>query len=532
MPGRIRHALGELPMTLDATYARNLEEIDEQNWEYAHRLFQCVAAASRPLRADELAEFLAFEFKMGSTPTFLVDWREEDPAHTVLSTCTSLLAVVDVDGSPVIQFAHFSIKEYLISERLVKADDVVSRFHVSMTLAHTIVAQACLGILLHLDENISKDSLRTFPLVHYAAEYWVNHARFNNVSSNILDGMKRLFDPRKHHLSVWLWMYNPIYPEDPFSDSETDRPQKDSLTPLHHAAVSGLCDVATFLIVERCQDLRSLVVNYDATPLHLASELGHADFAQLLLEHGADTAAVDDTGFRPLCRASYEGHAEVARVILERGAEINTNLNDFNWTPLQLSLHNKHLEAARVLLAYGADTEVRDDGGLTPLHSASASGQLDVARMLLEHGADLEARTPSGCTPLYFADEEIARFLIERGADAKALNENGQTPLHHAAEQKCIGLPQVLLEHGVDVGALDADYAAPLNLVPSSTDSWDRKDLVELLLEYSPPDSCTGKRGPSSFHKGQAPTGWSCNSAEAQSGGGSEDPNVLMVDDS
>ena len=123
---------------------------------------------------------------------------------------------------------------------------------------------------------------------------------------------------------------SPIYPEDPFSDSETDRPQKDSLTPLHHTAISGLCDVATFLIVKRCQDLRSLVVNYDATPLHLASEFGHADFAQLLLEHGADTATVDDTGFRPLCWASYEGHAEVARIILERGAEINTNLNDFN----------------------------------------------------------------------------------------------------------------------------------------------------------------------------------------------------------
>ena len=57
IPGRIQRALDELPKTLDETYARTLEEIDEQNWEYAHRLFQCVAAASRPLRVDELAEF-------------------------------------------------------------------------------------------------------------------------------------------------------------------------------------------------------------------------------------------------------------------------------------------------------------------------------------------------------------------------------------------------------------------------------------------------------------------------------------------
>jgi len=71
IPARIRHALEELPTTLDATYAHTLEEIDEQNWEYAHRLFQCVAAASRPLRAEELAEFLAFDFEAGSTPTWL-----------------------------------------------------------------------------------------------------------------------------------------------------------------------------------------------------------------------------------------------------------------------------------------------------------------------------------------------------------------------------------------------------------------------------------------------------------------------------
>ena len=66
IPGRIRHALDELPETLDETYASTLRQIDEQNWEYARRLFQCVAAASRPLRVDELAEFLAFDFDAGS----------------------------------------------------------------------------------------------------------------------------------------------------------------------------------------------------------------------------------------------------------------------------------------------------------------------------------------------------------------------------------------------------------------------------------------------------------------------------------
>ena len=488
--------------------------------------------AARPLHVEELADILAFDLEVESTPVFRAERRSEDPLHTVLSTCSSLLAIVDVDDSRVVQFSHFTVKEYLTSARLAETKDTISRFHVSMTPAHTIVAQACLGALLHLDENITEDSLKDFPLAEYAAEHWVDHARFNGVSPNILDGMKRLFDPRKHHLSVWLWMYNPIFPEDPVSDS--DRPEKAVLTPLHYAAICGLCDVAAFLIAERWHEI-SEAVDDDPTPLHLASEFGHADFVHFLLERGADTTIVDDMGFTPLCRASDEGHAEVARILLKRGSDIEINLNDFNMTPLQLALYKGHVEVARVLLAFGANKEVRDEMGSTPLHSASTSGQLAIVRMLLEHGADLEsqddrgfaplhlasakgqlavvrillehganpeARTPSGYTPLHFANEEIARFLVERDADANALGLDGGTPLHHGSKRGCIGASRILLEHGVGADALlVADNAAPLDLVPTSTYDWNMEVPVEVLHEHSPSYSCAGKRDSDSFHE-------------------------------
>ncbi len=97
LPGRIRHALDELPGTLDGTYERTLREIKDTNWEFARRLLLCVAAAFRPLRVEELAEFLAFDFKAGSIPKYREDWRVEDPLEAVLSSCSTLLAVVDVD---------------------------------------------------------------------------------------------------------------------------------------------------------------------------------------------------------------------------------------------------------------------------------------------------------------------------------------------------------------------------------------------------------------------------------------------------
>ena len=78
-PGSIRYALAELPETLDETYERALRDIKKADWELAHRLFQSVVVASRPLRVEELAEFLAFDFNAGPTPKINEGWRLEDP---------------------------------------------------------------------------------------------------------------------------------------------------------------------------------------------------------------------------------------------------------------------------------------------------------------------------------------------------------------------------------------------------------------------------------------------------------------------
>src|SRR6266566_7816659 len=116
-PAGIQNALAELSETLDETYEQTLQGI-KANWEFAHRMFQFISVASRPLHVKELADLLAFDFEAGSIPKFYEDWRLEDPADAVLSTCSTLLAVVYDQGSPVIQFSHFSVKEFLMSTRL------------------------------------------------------------------------------------------------------------------------------------------------------------------------------------------------------------------------------------------------------------------------------------------------------------------------------------------------------------------------------------------------------------------------------
>jgi hypothetical protein len=149
-----------------------LREINKADWEFAHRQFQFVTVAVRPLRVEELAQLFAFDFKTGPIPKFCEDWRLEDPMHVVLSTCPSFLAIVDdkiYSNGKVVQFSHFSVKEFLTSARLGEAnDDILRRYHVSETPAHTLAAWACLGYSLHIDKDVTSYSLRKLPFTDYA----------------------------------------------------------------------------------------------------------------------------------------------------------------------------------------------------------------------------------------------------------------------------------------------------------------------------------------------------------------------------
>ena len=451
IPARIRQALTELPETLDETYQRSLREINKAEWEFAHRMFQFVAVASRPLLVEELAELVAFDFEAGSIPKFHDDWRLEDPVDAMLSTCSTLLAIVDVgrySGSrsiteKTVEFSHFSVKEFLTSARLAEASDIIiCRYHISMAPAHTLAAQACLGILLHLDGDVvTIYSLKKWPLVEYAAKHWIDHARLEDVSRNVEDVMKQLFDPIKAHLAVCIWTHDPDFPYE-----ERKRGPKGLLplprTPLHYAAFWGLFPLVEFLVTKHPQDVSSRTSFDNATPLHLAGQMGHAKISRFLLERGADVTAQDKNGSTPLHLSSQCEQLEVVVMLIEHGADV-TAQNEDRSTPLHLALLRHHAEIASMLIKCGADVTAQNEDGLAPSHLASEWGQewgeVEVAGMLIERGADVTARNMDRSTPLHIASQcgqaEIARMLIERGADVIAQDKNGWTPLHLALDR-------------------------------------------------------------------------------------------------
>jgi hypothetical protein len=103
---------------LGETYERILKEIKKPYQDHARRLLQCLIVAIRPLRVEELAEVLAVNFDAEGIPKLNPSWRWEDQEQALLSSCSSLIAIVDAEDSWVVQFSHFSVKEFLMSSRL------------------------------------------------------------------------------------------------------------------------------------------------------------------------------------------------------------------------------------------------------------------------------------------------------------------------------------------------------------------------------------------------------------------------------
>ena len=323
LPQNIPRALSELPASLDETYERVLKEIGTANRHHAYRLLQCLTVAIRPLRVEELAEILALDFDGAKEgiPELKEDWRWKDQQEAVLSTCSSLIAVVDDGHHRVVQFSHFSVKEFLTSDRLATSSADVSHFHIPPEPAHTVIVKACLGILLRSDDGVGDDKAEnSSPLAKYAAEHWVDHAQFEKVSTQIEDGMRRLFDPAKPYFAAWLKLYD-IDQDGTISRVITVNIPRGS--PLYYASLCGFRDLAAHLIAEHPQHVNARV-GQNLSPLVAALHNRHFDIAELLYQHGADVGIRGDDNRTLLHAASVEWICRYRAVATRRMVQTQT----------------------------------------------------------------------------------------------------------------------------------------------------------------------------------------------------------------
>jgi hypothetical protein len=228
-----------------------------------------------------------------------------------------------------VQFSHFSVKEFLTSDRLARSSGEISRYHIPLSPAHTVFAQACLGVLLRLDEEgISWSTASTIPLALYATRYWVVHAQFEDVSSNIRDAMECLFDADKPHWATWHRIYNiddiswsNFNPYGVFSNG----------LPLYYAALCGFYDLAKQFIAKNPEHVNARGGRM-MTPLVAALNRNHFRVADLLHQHGADVDARDKSQWTLLHEASFTGLVDVVEWLLDHGADAQNVHGSFHST--------------------------------------------------------------------------------------------------------------------------------------------------------------------------------------------------------
>jgi ankyrin repeat protein len=591
----VRLILDELPETLDETYARILGEISKENRDHAHRLLQCLTVAARPLRVEELAEVFAIDFTAEGTPKLNVDLRWEDQEEAILLACSSLVAVIDDPwhGSRIVQFSHFSVKEFLTSDRLAALQDV-SYYHVLPERASRVMVQACLAVLLRLDYDSDRECMKSLPLANYAATHFGNHAESENVISPIRDGIDTLLDEEKPHFAAWVWARDladygwsgttypvplnelPLYhvvrlgfiglvqhlmskrPQDVTANSRYSyrllqralvnghekvsqllipycvdvNTRVDHRTLLHWASIPGWVDFGQQLI-DRGADINARGANIivrgadivvrgagfiirgvgfeprririnarwreDGTPLHVAAEHGHVNFARMLIELNADVCTVDSLNQTPLHVASSRGHWDVMQLLLDKRVDVDCRCKD-RMTPLHYALRSWNPEAVRLLLESGANVCIRDKEGKTALHIASEWGNPDIMRLLLDQGAEVDAQDKSHSTPLHYAsrsgEPEAVRLLLESGANVRTQNKEGKTTLHFASEWGNPDMIQLLLDQGLEVDPQDKSHSTPLHYALRSGE----REAVRLLLESGANVHRRDKEGKTTLH--------------------------------
>ncbi|KZP10814.1 hypothetical protein FIBSPDRAFT_661994, partial [Athelia psychrophila] len=293
----LEQQLKSLPKGLDETYARILSRSSRP--KHLKTFLQCLAFSRRPMTVQEIAEVATVDFDVADLPAYNDRLQYTDPSK-VVNICDGL--VTEVDGAAgVVKLAHFSVKEYLISETILSG--AAAQFHLTKSLSHSTIAQICLAYLLHFDkpDSLSIETLALFPLAQYAAEHWVAHCHSAGSDQSSTAALQQLqlhfFEPSPPYA-----MHNSLH----LYEMQIEK----FSSPFYYACLSGLATVVEHLISKGADvnDNRGWI----GPPLTAASRQGHLETVQLLLAHGADVDAKGgEYSGTALQEATSKGHLEI-----------------------------------------------------------------------------------------------------------------------------------------------------------------------------------------------------------------------------
>ncbi|KAJ9269877.1 hypothetical protein DTO212C5_4051 [Paecilomyces variotii] len=501
-PGDLKDSLASMPETLDETYARILRGIKKIHRADAIRILQFLVYADEPLTVEQLVDAMVVD--LSGDGHFDPDMRLPVPEE-ILRICSSLLQVVPkremrivTDGPQrltrmEVHLAHFSVKEYLLSNR-VEETCLPGLRSVEARMA---IAQVLLTYTVHIGRNVPKKDITcftrsylgarphipgplfheldfSFPLATYAASNWLSYAR--SVEDLLLDRILQFFCEDTEAFNKWCLFYIedehihyfhnpcPLYCASNAglirtvqallrkgANVDGNSTETGFSTPLGAACYRGYESIVRILLKHGADPNRKSY-GYRSYPLELAAEQGHAKIVQLLVDCGADIKLHNELRNSAIEAPAQDDHQEVVRTLLRLGAGVN-GYDGNSGAGLVNASENGHQQMVQILIDHGADVNLPGPYG-TAIAAASLNGHKSVVHQLLQSGADINVPGSIGTAISAAAmggHEDIVRVLLRHGANVNIPDDSGRTALLHTSEAGNEELVELLLEHGADV---------------------------------------------------------------------------------
>ncbi|KAL7908184.1 ankyrin repeat-containing domain protein [Trichoderma velutinum] len=492
---RINEALQNLPTGLDETYNRMFQNIQSDFRQEVISLLKWLCFSNDILTLDMLADIfilrpdcdtvLKVEDQLFSSNDVLKYLSGFVITHTVTAENSRVyphggdifyLDLLYSPGEVKVRLAHFSIKEYLTSSRMLEGP--MSAFSFTDIDAHLWIARSCIAYhkLLsspYFDHASAKHDER---LRRYAS--MLSAAMGGEINHGPRDAGRMLLRPHFYTARRGcLQLTNLLLPQD--SGVNRYRTQEDLDMALQDAAFAGSESIVEKLLQEGAS------VNAKGMPfgttLWAAAFGGHIAIVKILLDKGAD---IESEGYgayswrmsTPLQIAGQNGQLDTLELLISRGAKINHTPDT---TKCILSLTLSQPKCFKYLLENGADVNIADCSS-SALYEAARSGHWDEFDLLLDKGADIKIRGKSGyplhglvslsqlangsARSLECALERTKR-LLDLGADPNASTETSGTPLYRACTRFLIRkndymhqIAQLLIDRGADVDIFREKY--------------------------------------------------------------------------
>lgn len=395
----VRRALNDLPENLDKCYERILRRVPQKYCDYTLRVLQWLCIADESVRVDHV--MAAFAANIGDNPHIDLDCQFNS-SEKVLGLCPGFIITTNrIDYltdpqkllRPYFQIAHYSVKEYLLSNRIPPPPNPISMFKVDRGFANLAMAKTCLVFALHPTAGefslSAREIWRAFfrnakeepQLTALAIDYLTRKIKDVSLGyrySNVMAlATSEGLDP------ILFWLIEHHRTEINISDA------------LFRVCRSNYRSVETVkFLVEQGAAVNEL--QYDrayeknSTPLHAAAGWQDVAVVQTLVQLGADPHGKDGFGMTPLSTAvQCDFGCPPLDIVKSLWCQDSWSLHDSDnqnllyWVARLGDIGPRTEEVAWWLIHHGVNPHNRNNRGYTALHGAAEDGNESAIRLLL-----------------------------------------------------------------------------------------------------------------------------------------------------